>query len=50
MIDIIKTFYSINILNKNTEPAPSEGCQMVPKGCQFTIPWALIGTPLKVQE
>ena len=22
---------------------------MVPKGCQFTIPWGLIGTPLKVQ-
>ena len=30
-------------------PAPSKGCQMVPKGCQFTIPWGLIGTPLKVQ-
>ncbi len=24
------------------------GCQMVPKGCQFTIRWGLIGTPLKV--
>ena len=22
---------------------------MVPKGCQFTIPWGLSGTPLKVQ-
>ena len=30
-------------------PAPSKGCQMVPKGCQFTIPEGLIGTPLKVQ-
>ena len=30
-------------------PASSKGCQMVPKGCQFTIPYGLIGTPLKVQ-
>ena len=22
----------------NIIPAPSKGCQMVPKGCQFTIP------------
>ena len=30
------------------KPAPSKGCQMVPKRCQFTIPTGLIGTPLKV--
>ena len=31
----------------NMEPtrAFQFGCQMVPKGCQFTIPWSLIGTP-----
>ena len=29
-------------------PRPSKGCQMVPKGCQFTIPWGFIGTPWKV--
>ena len=29
-------------------PAPSKGCQMVPKGCQFTIRQGLIGTPWKV--
>ena len=29
-------------------PAPSKGCHMVPKGCQFTIPPCLIGIPLKV--
>ena len=27
---------------------PSKECQMVPKGCQFTIPSGLIGTPWKV--
>ena len=30
-------------------PAPSKGCQMVPKGYQISIPQGLIGTPLKVQ-
>ena len=34
---------------RETLPAPSKGCQMVPKGCQFTIPYGLMGTPLKVQ-
>ena len=29
-------------------PGPSKGCQMVAKGCQFNIPWGLIGTPWKV--
>ena len=23
-------------------PAPSKGCQMVPQGCQFTIPWIVL--------
>ncbi len=27
---------------------PSTGCQMVPKGCEFTILWGVIGTPWKV--
>ena len=29
-------------------PGPSKVCQMVPKGCQFTIPSGLIGTLWKV--
>ena len=29
-------------------PGPSKGCQMVPKGCQFTIRLDLIGTLWKV--
>ena len=30
-------------------PEPSKGCQMVPKGCQFTIPYRVfVGTPFKV--
>ena len=29
-------------------PGPSKGCQMVPKGCQSTIPLCLIGTPWEV--
>ena len=29
-------------------PGPSKGCHMVPKGCQFTIPYGSIGTPWKV--
>ena len=29
-------------------PGPFKGCQMVAKGCQFILPWGLIGTPWKV--
>lgn len=30
-------------------PEPSKGCQMVPKGCHFTIPYRVfVGTPFKV--
>ena len=29
-------------------PGPSKGCQMVATGCQFTIPYGLLGTPWKV--
>ena len=29
-------------------PGPSKGCQMVAKGCQFNIPWGLLGTHWKV--
>ena len=38
------------IYKQHHQPAPSKGCQMVAQGCQLTISWGLIGTPLKVQE
>ena len=49
-----KTVFFFNSKTKDNNrtqyciPGPSKGCHMVPKGCQFTIPYGSIGTPWKV--
>ena len=41
--------YCFNICNIIIYQNPSKGCQMVPKGCRFTIPYRVfVGTPFKV--
>ena len=39
---------SIHLIGIQYLPGPFKGCQMVAKGCQFILPWDLIGTPWKV--